>query len=81
MTAPACDTRSGCITCGDEGVAMQVVHVGDDAAVCVDDRGARHEVAVDLIASVAPGDCLLVHAGVAIAPLSQAEHLNAGSVR
>ena len=46
---------------------MQVVALQDGAAACVDEQGERHEVAVDLIDPVAPGDRVLVHAGVAIA--------------
>lgn len=68
MSQPACDPDGHCITCGDEGVAMRVVSIGRQGAVCVDDEGARHEqVAVDLVEPVAPGDRVLVHAGVAIA--------------
>ncbi len=47
---------------------MRVLSLTRDGAVCVDEEGARHEaIAVDLIGPVAPGDCVLVHAGVAIA--------------
>ncbi len=67
MSRAACDATSGCITCGDEGIAMRVVELQAGAATCVDDRGERHEVAVDLIDPVVPGDHVLVHAGVAIA--------------
>ena len=66
MTVPICDTRSGCITCGDEGVAMRILELAQDGAVCVDEAGTRHEVAIDLVGSVALGDRVLVHAGVAI---------------
>ena len=69
MNSAACDTRSGCITCGDEGIPVRVVTAGDGYAVCVDDAGERHEVATDLIDVVEPGARLLVHAGVAIAAL------------
>jgi hydrogenase assembly chaperone HypC/HupF len=58
-----------CITCGDLGIPMRVISLLDGAAECTDDNGARHRVAAELIASVAVGDWLLVHAGVAIAPL------------
>jgi len=65
--AQSCDAGSGhCITCSDEGVPMRALAVGDDAAICRDDLGDLHEVAVDLVAPVAPGDGLLVHAGVAL---------------
>jgi hydrogenase maturation factor len=39
----------------------------DGIAICVDEAGVDHEVAVDLLADVALGDQILVHAGVAIA--------------
>ena len=52
-----------CVTCSDEGTEMVVVEARDDGlAVC--DGG---EVMTDLVGAVAPGDALLVHAGVAIA--------------
>ena len=67
MSAPPCEPGDRCVTCSDEGVPMRVVELRDDAAVCLDERGERHEVAVDLIGPVHPGDRVLVHAGVAIA--------------
>ncbi|HZO76646.1 MAG TPA: HypC/HybG/HupF family hydrogenase formation chaperone [Solirubrobacteraceae bacterium] len=66
MTVPTCDTRSGCITCGDEGIPMRVLEVAGDGAVCVDEAGTHHEVAIDLVGAVALGERVLVHAGVAI---------------
>ena len=60
-----------CITCGDDGVAMRVLRL-DDAralALCADPEGARHTVETELVAPVAPGDELLVHAGVALVAL------------
>jgi len=67
---PACIAEfDGCITCGDQAVELRVVTV-DDArglAVCADDTGATTEVDVLLVAPVAPGDRVLVHAGTAIA--------------
>lgn len=63
-----CEPTGRCITCGDEGLPMRVVSLTGDGAVCVDDQGARHEgIAVDLVEPVAPGDRVVVHAGVAIA--------------
>lgn len=78
MTVTACDTRSGCITCGDEGVPMRVVAAHDGTAICVDGQGTEHEVAVELIDSVSAGSELLVHAGVAIAALSAPAQALAG---
>ena len=66
MNAPACEPRSGCITCGDVGTPMWVVQERDGLALCVDERGEHHEVAVDLIEGAMAGDRILVHAGVAI---------------
>jgi hydrogenase maturation factor len=68
--APQCGTEH-CITCGDEGVAMAVVAIDDDRglALCADDDGARHTVEIVLVAPVAPGDAVLVHAGVALVRL------------
>jgi hydrogenase maturation factor len=67
---PACIADfDGCITCGDHAVDLRVVSV-DDAlglAVCADERGANVEVDVQLVAPVAPGERVLVHAGTAIA--------------
>jgi hydrogenase maturation factor len=67
---PACIADfDGCITCGDHAVDLRVVSV-DDArglALCADDAGSSAEVDVLLVAPVAPGERLLVHAGTAIA--------------
>jgi len=67
MPAARCDAAPGhCITCSDEAVPMRVVDIGRDAAVCTDESGAAHEVAIDLVDGAAPGVTVLVHAGVAI---------------
>jgi len=69
VTGYACGVP-GCITCGDEGIPMEVVEQREELAVCVDAEGRRHEVAVDLIEPAAPGARILVHAGVAIGELA-----------
>ena len=61
-----------CITCADEGIAMRVLELRDDLALCADEQGAREAVAIDLVAPVGPGDRVLVHAGVALARLEAA---------
>ena len=61
----SCDEER-CITCGDEGIPMRVEKSDRQSAICVDQQGARHEVAVDLVGPLTPGDRVLVHAGVAI---------------
>jgi hydrogenase maturation factor len=66
-----CDDPHHCITCGDDGVPMTVLAV-DEArglALCAGDDGARSSVEIALVAPVAAGDRLLVHAGTALAAL------------
>jgi hydrogenase maturation factor len=61
-----------CITCGDDGVPMQVLRV-DEArglALCIDDAGAKSSVEIELVAPVEPGNELLVHAGTALVRLA-----------
>ena len=60
-----------CITCGDDGVPMRVLALDDDRglALCSDGAGAHHTVETALVAPVAPGDEVLVHAGVALVAL------------
>jgi hydrogenase maturation factor len=60
-----------CITCSDEGIPMQVERV-DDArglALCSAADGSKSTVEIALVAPVATGDRLLVHAGVALVEL------------
>jgi hydrogenase maturation factor len=60
-----------CLTCSDEAVPVRVVELAADGlAVCVDDDGARSEVMVELVGSVARGDRLLVHGGAALGRLA-----------
>jgi hydrogenase expression/formation protein HypC len=62
----SCDEQH-CITCSDEGVPMRVLAVAEDGlALCAGDV----EVMTDLVGMVAPGDELLVHAGVALAKVA-----------
>ena len=73
---PAEDCGSDhCITCGDDGVPMTVVRVdaAQGLAACTDDAGSEASVETALVAPVAAGDRLLVHAGVAIATLDPSE--------
>ena len=68
-----CATDHGCITCADEGVEVTVVATAADGlAECADGNGVAGQVEVALVGDVAPGDALLVHAGVAIARLGPA---------
>jgi hydrogenase assembly chaperone HypC/HupF len=77
-SAPAChvtERGSGCITCGDVAIPMNVLRLDEDRglALCADDDGNSETVETDLVAPVAPGDRLLVHAGTAIARLGATE--------
>jgi hydrogenase maturation factor len=67
--APSCDHTTGCITCGDEAIAMEVVAVDAERglALCADAEQAPSTVETALVEPVALGDRLLVHAGTAIA--------------
>lgn len=69
-TDPAlqCDHTSGCITCGDEAVAMTVLKLDAERglALCADDEGRRETVEVALV-EAAEGDVMMVHAATAIA--------------
>jgi hydrogenase maturation factor len=60
-----------CITCGDDGVPMRVLALDGERglALCTDEQGAHHTVETELVAPVAPGDDVLVHAGVALVAL------------
>ena len=70
MSANECGDH--CITCSDEGIAMQVERI-DEArglALCSGEDGSKSTVEIALV-SVEPGDRVLVHAGVALAELSE----------
>jgi hydrogenase assembly chaperone HypC/HupF len=71
--APTCDYTTGCITCGDVAIPLTVVRLDEERglALCADDDGKAETVEIDLVAPVAPGDRLLVHAGTAIARLTE----------
>ena len=70
--ALTCDHTTGCITCGDVALPLTVVRLdeGRGLALCADDDGKSETVETDLVAPVAVGDRLLVHAGTAIARLT-----------
>jgi hydrogenase maturation factor len=76
VSEPAPDTVCGsthCITCGDDGEPMIVVEVDGEhgLALCSDAEGGRSTVETALVEPVAPGDRVLVHAGTAIARLTE----------
>lgn len=71
IAEPAC-TDEVCVTCSDEGDVAEVraVHPTGGAEVLV--QGLTQTVDVSLVDPVAPGDLVLVHAGVAITMLGDA---------
>ncbi len=71
--APTCDYTTGCITCGDVAIPLTVLRLDEERglALCGDEDGNSETVETDLVAPVAPGDRLLVHAGTAIAQLTE----------
>ena len=69
-----CSTaEDGCITCGDVAVELSIVAIDDERglALCADAEDRRETVEIALVAPVAVGDCLLVHAGTAIARVAE----------
>ncbi len=68
---PVCGSDH-CITCADEGIPMTVraVDEGRGLALCVDGQDSSSTVEIALVAPVACGQRLLVHAGTAIAVLN-----------
>ena len=71
-SAPLC-AEEHCITCGDEGISMRVVAVGADglASCRSDDDGVLGTIDVQLVGGLAPGDLVLVHAGVALVRVAE----------
>ena len=65
------DCGDHCITCSDEGIAMQVERIDEQRglALCSADDGSKSTVEIALVEPVEPGDRLLVHAGVALVGL------------
>ena len=51
------------------GLSAKVVRITDGTAV-VDASGAKREVTVQLLRDLEPGDYVMVHAGVAIAKIT-----------
>lgn len=52
------------------GLPAKVVRIQDGMAL-VDASGARREVSAELLSDIDPGDYVMVHAGVAIARITE----------
>ncbi|MBO5561743.1 MAG: HypC/HybG/HupF family hydrogenase formation chaperone [Firmicutes bacterium] len=61
------------------GLSAKVVSVKDGTAV-IDASGAKREVSADLLDELEVGDYVMVHAGVAIAKITQSEEDEAEDV-
>ena len=70
MNTDHCSVPDGCITCGDVAVPLTVLDIDGPDARCRDEQGREEIVATELVGAVAPGDRILVHAGVAIERLA-----------
>ncbi|SRR5579883_1824444 len=69
------DAEGHCITCSDEAVAVKVLQVEQESGLAlVEVEDQTEEVDITLLEHVAPGAMLLVHGGVAIALLEEANH-------
>ncbi|HVA10405.1 MAG TPA: HypC/HybG/HupF family hydrogenase formation chaperone [Acidimicrobiales bacterium] len=66
LEAPPGCAGEVCITCSDEGRVAEVRSLLEGGAVEVTIEGVVETVDATLVAPVAPGDLLLVHAGVAL---------------
>ena len=54
------------------GLSAKVVSVKNGTAL-IDAQGAKREVSADLLEELEPGDYVMVHAGVAIAKITQSD--------
>ena len=71
----ALDGEGHCITCSDEVLQVRVLYVDDENGLAqVTLNGAEEEIDISLVESIAPGDVLLVHGGVAIARVDEASN-------
>ncbi len=69
------DAEGHCITCSDEAVAVKVLQVEQESGLAlVEVEDQTEEVDITLVEHVAPGAILLVHGGVAIALLEEANN-------
>jgi hydrogenase maturation factor len=74
ITGAHCELDAGghCITCSEEALHARVLRVDQEAGLAVVTiKDTSEEIDITLVESVAPGDVLLVHGGVAIARLDE----------
>jgi hydrogenase maturation factor len=69
------DTEGHCITCSDEALQVRVLNVDEENGLAqVTLNGTEEEIDISLVESIAPGDILLIHGGVAIARVDEANN-------
>jgi hydrogenase expression/formation protein HypC len=61
------------------GLSAKVVRIQDGTAM-IDASGARREVSVQLLDDVEPGDYVMVHAGIAIAKITDEDEHETGEL-
>jgi hydrogenase expression/formation protein HypC len=61
------------------GLSAKVVKIDNNTAV-VDASGAKREVSVQLLEDLEPGDYVMVHAGVAIAKITDEDDAESDAV-
>lgn len=61
------------------GLSAKVVSVKNDTAI-IDAGGAQREISAGVMDDLEPGDYVMVHAGVAIAKITQSDEDEAGDV-
>ncbi len=67
------DAEGHCITCSDEALPARVLRVDQETGLAlVAVKNTTEEIDITLVESVAPGDVLLVHGGVAIGHMGEA---------
>ncbi|GAC1567174.1 MAG: hypothetical protein NVS3B14_12400 [Ktedonobacteraceae bacterium] len=69
------DAQGRCITCSDEALEARVLRVDQQMGVAfVTINDALEEIDISLLDEIVPGDRLLVHGGVAISRLDEANN-------
>jgi hydrogenase maturation factor len=67
------DAEGHCITCSDEALQVRVLYVDEENGLAqVTLNGTVEEIDISLVESIAPGDIVLVHGGVAIERVDEA---------
>ncbi|HEY6408220.1 MAG TPA: HypC/HybG/HupF family hydrogenase formation chaperone [Ktedonobacteraceae bacterium] len=69
------DAEGHCVTCSDEALPARVLRVDQEHGLALASvKDTVEEIDITLVDSVAPGDILLVHGGVAIAHQGEASN-------